>query len=55
MTASATPTLRMTVQMYVDVVNAVSRLSSVSSLVGFCDAPSSLKKAVTTRSARAPR
>ncbi len=27
----------MTVQMYVDVVNAVSRLPSVSSFVGFCD------------------
>ena len=55
MTASATPTLRMTVQMNVDVVKAVSRLSSVNSLVGFCDAPSSAKKAVTTSSASAPR
>ena len=46
----------MTVQMYVDVVNAVSRLSSVSSLVGFCDDAVELEEGGDDERARsAPR
>ena len=54
MTETATPMLRKIVDQKTEVVNAVSKLSSVSSLVGFWVNESSLKNAVATSSTSEP-
>ena len=54
MTETATPMLRMIVERKAAVVNAVSKLSIVSSLVGFWVNESSLKNAVATSSTSEP-